>query len=448
MDTNQKNRDAARQRRPQQGTKTRPGDGKSAQPRRNTAQKPAAERPARRTDSQAAAQQRQRTPEQQSVQQRQRRPAQQELNVPRSAPQGTGPRKSAPQPTAREREAARKKAAAQHRAAQKRAAEKAKKKNALQNLISGVKEPKEEQSTDRSEQAKLRQAKRAAAAERKRKQAQRHDTPASIYTAPQPFNRNRLFIQLLTVTAVVAALVIGMSVFFKVKTITVAGAETYSAWTVREASGIQEGDNLLTFSRARANAKIRAALPYVEKSRIGIKLPDTVIIYIEELDIAYAIKSDDGTWWLMNASGRVVEQIDSSTAESYTKVLGVALDNPKAGEDAVAVEDIPTETDASGEYIPVTVTGASRLYAALEILKALEANDIVGAAASVDVSRLDDIILWYGSQYQVNLGDTAKMKYKIACMNDAILEMSEYDSGILDISFNYWTDQVGYTPFD
>ena len=448
MDTNQKNREASRQRRPKQGTKTRTAEGKNAQARRSSQQKTSAERPAeRRTEAQASRGSAQRTGNARQGTQ-QRRTAQQELNVPRSAPQGTGPRKSAPQPTAQEREAARKKAAAQHRAAQKRAAEKAKKKNALQNLISGVKEPQEEQPKDKAELAKRRQAQRAAAAERKRKQAQRHDTPATIYTAPMPFNRNRLFIQLLTVTAVVAALVVGMSVFFKVETITVAGAETYSAWTVREASGIEEGDNLLTFSRARANAKIRAALPYVEKSRIGIKLPDTVIIYIEEMDVAYAIKSSDGAWWLMNANGRVVEQIDSSTAESYTQVLGVALEKPKAGEDAVAVEDVPTETDASGEYIPVTVTGALRLYSALEILKALEANDIVGEAASVDVSRLDDIILWYGSRYQVNLGDTSQMEYKIACMNDAILEMSEYDSGILDISFNYWTDQVGYTPFD
>ena len=95
----------------------------------------------------------------------------------------------------------------------------------------------------------------------------------------------------------------------------------------------------------------------------------------------------------------------------------------------------------------MTVTGAQRLYSALQILKALEANDIVGEAASVDVSRLDDIILWNGTRYQVNLGDTSNMEYKIACMNDVILEMSEYDSGILDISFTTWLDQVGYTPF-
>ena len=274
------------------------------------------------------------------------------------------------------------------------------------------------------------------------------DTPAVIYTQPRAFNRDKLLVQLLTVMAVVLALVLGLSVFFKVKVITVSGAEVYSAWTVREASGISEGDNLLTFGRARAAGKITAKLPYVKSARIGIKLPDTVNIEIEEEDVVYAIKSSDGIWYLMNSEGKVVEQSTSGSAKSYTQVLGVTLSAPVVGEPGIAAEEVPTETDESGEYIPVTLTGAQRLSAALEILQALEDNDIVGQAASVDVTRLNDIILWYGTQYQVNLGDNTNISYKIACMNDVILQLSDYQTGILDVSFTTWKEQVGYTPFE
>ena len=283
--------------------------------------------------------------------------------------------------------------------------------------------------------------------QRKKKRARRFDTPAVIYTDPKPFNRSRLLVQLMSVAAVVIALVLGLSVFFKVKTITVAGAEIYSAWAVREASGISEGDNLLTFSRARAIAKIRAELSYVDKVRIGIKLPDTVNIYIEELEVVYAIKSQDGIWWLMTSDGRMVQQSDAASAEKYTKVLGVAVESPQVNAQAVAVEAVPTETGESGETVPVTVTGAQRLSATLQILKALEANDIVGEAASVDVTSLNAIELWYGQRYQVNLGDTTNMEYKIACMNDAILQLSDYQTGKLDISFTTGGEQVIYTPF-
>ncbi len=272
-------------------------------------------------------------------------------------------------------------------------------------------------------------------------------TPAVIYTQPLPFNRDRLIVQLITVTAVVLAIVMGLSVFFKVKTVTVTGADTYSAWAVREASGISEGDKLLTFSKIRAASQIMANLPYVKGVRIGIKLPDTVNIMIEEESVVYAVKSSDGQWWMMDSDGRVVEQANNAKAATATQLLGVTLEAPAVNQKGIATEMTPSETNELGELIPVTTTGAQRLTAALQIFKALESNDIVGEAASVDVTSTEDIILWYGTRYQVNLGDTSRLDYKIDCMNDAILQMSDYQSGVLDVSFTIWPNQVGYTPF-
>ena len=273
-------------------------------------------------------------------------------------------------------------------------------------------------------------------------------TPAVIYTQPQAFNRNRLLVQLLSVVAIVAALVMGLSVFFKVENIQVSGAEVYSEWAIREASGLNEGDNLLTFSHARSAALIKANLPYVDTVRFGIKLPDTVNIIVKEDEVVYAVKDQNGQWWLMNSDGRVVEMGDNSKASNHTQILGVALQDPVPDAQAVAMEAVSAETVPEGETMPViTTTGAQRLTAAMQILQALEDNDIVGSAASVDVTRIEDIIVWYGTRYQVNLGDSSRLDYKIACMNDVILQMSDYQSGILDISFTIWPNQVGYTPF-
>ncbi|MDY4754938.1 MAG: FtsQ-type POTRA domain-containing protein [Candidatus Faecousia sp.] len=296
-----------------------------------------------------------------------------------------------------------------------------------------------------------RREKRAAEAEKKRKRAQQLKTPAVIYTQPVTFNSRRLAIQLTTILAVVLALVLGMSVFFKVEVISVVGADVYSEWTIREQSGINEGDNLLTFGRTKASGQIIANLPYVKSARIGIKLPDTVIIEIEEEAVVYSIQDQDGVWWLINSDGKVVEQTNAQNAKTHTQVLGVTLYQPQPSELGIATEEAPTETDASGEVMPVLVTGAQRLNAALKILQALELNDIVGDAASVDVSQLQDIILWYGTQYQVNLGSINNSKYdiayKITYMKNAILQMSDYQTGILDVSFTTWPDQIGYTPF-
>ena len=303
--------------------------------------------------------------------------------------------------------------------------------------------------------AKARSAAKKSGTKRTNRPAQ--PAPAVIYTQPKAFNRTRLLVQMLSVAAVVAALVMSLSVFFKVQHITITGAQTYTAWAVEQASGIKKasedtkGDNLFSFGHARAGAQIKAKLPYVKSVRVGIKLPDTVNIIIEEESVVYAIKDNTGTWWLMNAGGRVVEMTNSSKAKNYTQILGVTLDNPAPNTMAVATESQPIQTtDPTGEPQPVSRGGAQRLDAVKQILMALEANDIVGEAASVDVTRTEDIILWYGSRYQVNLGDTTDLEYKIACMNDVILQLGDYETGILDVSFTIWPEKnrVSYTPFE
>ena len=380
-----------------------------------------------------------------------KRPAQ--ASAARKPAQNTAARKSAPasskQPQPRKKPAAQSKPAYNPSetltSGMRRSSATKKQTFNLQQLIAGGGEKKP---LSREEQIRLRQERRADAAEKKRRREEKHPSPVVVYTQPVPFNSSRLLVQLLTITAVVVALVMGLSVFFKVENVVVHGAEVYSPWAIREASGISEGDNLLTFSRARANGQIQAKLPYVNKSRIGIKLPDTVNIYIEETSVAYTIQSEDGIWWLMNSDGRLVEQIDSGSANKHTKVLGVTITGPVVNEQAVATENVPDQTDAMGQIIPVTVTGAQRLRAVLSILNALEANDIVGDAATVDVTTLSAIELWYGTRYQVNLGDSENMDYKIACMYDVILQLSNYQTGKLDCSFTTFQSEVGYTPFE
>ena len=278
-----------------------------------------------------------------------------------------------------------------------------------------------------------------------------------VYTQPKVFNRNRLILQLLSIVAVVLALVLCLSIFFKVKTITVSGADAYSAWAIREASGLEEGDYLLTFSKSRACAKIKAELPYVDTVRIGIKLPDTVNIVIEEIDVVYAIQDVDGIWWLMTSEGRIMQQTDAAGASEHTKVLGVVLNNPEVDAQAAAFQPLTQNNqstepsapqDESTAPTPLIVTEQQKLNAALNILQALELNEVVGEAASVDVTDLTRIILWYGTRYQVNLGDTGNMDYKIACLKYTVSSLSDYDSGELDISFTTWPDKVTYTPFE
>ena len=157
------------------------------------------------------------------------------------------------------------------------------------------------------------------------------DIPEVIYTAPKPLTRGRFALSLLSVAAVAAAVFLGLSVFFRVETIAVAGAEKYTPWMIRQAAGVEPGDALLSIGEARVASRIRMKLPYVDEIKVGIRLPGTVEIQVTELQVTYSIEDENGAWWLISADGRAVEQVTLDKALGYTRVEGLAVRTPQPG---------------------------------------------------------------------------------------------------------------------
>ena len=178
---------------------------------------------------------------------------------------------------------------------------------------------------------------------------------------------------------------------------------------------------------------------------MGIKLPDTVKIEIVELDVVYAVEAQDGSWWLIRSDGGVVEKTNSADAQQHTKILGVKIVQPAVGQPAVALQ--PQQTTDEGETIPVTVLAGEQLQTAQTVAQFMEDNGVIGKAASIDVTSLGNIEIWYADRYQVTLGDTMELGYKIKSMKLAIDQMGDYQSGVLDVSFTIKEDEVIYTPF-
>lgn len=292
--------------------------------------------------------------------------------------------------------------------------------------------------------------------------APREDIPGVVYTMPKPLHRGKFLLRLVTVAAVVAALMMAISIFFRVDTVSVLGAQKYTPWDVSQASGIQEGDGLLTLSKARIAGKIKMALPYVDEVKINVTLPGTVNIEIKELQVTYAIAAQDNSWWLIAANGDVVKQIETSAASGYTRIFGVQADAPRTDAKVTAAADqIPEETQTEateegqipetqpgdGVTLPTQVmeTNAQRLDAALSILQSLERNGVIGQISSVNVQSLSEIQLQYGQRFQVRIGTTENLDYKIRYMNQAISQMEDYQTGQLDVSFEY-AEQGVFTP--
>ena len=284
------------------------------------------------------------------------------------------------------------------------------------------------------------QSRRTVAQTQKRRtvRRQRTESPEVVYTPPKPFNSAAFLLRLATVVAVVVAVVFGVSIFFRVQTVNVSGADKYTAWEIMEASGIKEGDNLLSLPKAKISGRITAALPYIGSVRVEIQLPDAVNIEVTELEVVYAVQDTMDRWWLMTSQGKIVERILGDPAKGIARIQGVWLDDPRLSAQAVAA---PNPDDN-------VTQGSDRLAVALTILQYLEDNSIIGNVDSVNVEDLGALMVWYDNQYQIKLGDTSQLEYKIRCMYTAVNQLENYRTGVLDITFTTWPDQIGFTPFE
>ena len=265
----------------------------------------------------------------------------------------------------------------------------------------------------------------------------REEIPRVTYTPPRPMRRASFLWKLVSMAAVVAAVFMGLSVFFRVDTITVAGADKYTPWRIRQAAGVETGDALLSISEARVASRIVSQLPYIDEVKVGIRLPGTVEIQVKELQVTYSIADESGSWWLISSDGRAVESVTKETAQNYTRVEGLAIRTPQPGE-SVQAQPGHYIDPGDGETIPYEQSEADRqLENLICLLSALERSRVIGEITRIDVTDPSDIRLEYPHLLTVRLGKPENIEYKIALMAGAVEQLAPNQSGELDLSFEY-----------
>ena len=302
---------------------------------------------------------------------------------------------------------------------------------------------------DRAERQRRIQQRRKAKAKNPPRQQRvirppREEIPNVVYTAPKPMRRGSFAWKLISMAAVVAAVFLGLSVFFRVDTITVAGADKYTPWMIREASGVELGDALLSIGEARVASRIQMELPYVDEIKVGIRLPGTVEIQVTELQVTYSIEDENGGWWLISANGRAVEPVSLDKALGYTRVEGLAIRTPTAGE---PVQAIPGRiVDGDGNAVELAQSDADQqLSALIKVMTGLEKNRIIGQITKIDMTSLTDIRLEYPQLLTVRLGDDDRLDYKIQYLAAAVKQLEANQSGELDLTLEYTEDAI-FTP--
>ena len=223
--------------------------------------------------------------------------------------------------------------------------------------------------------------------------------------------------KLLIMAAVVAAVVFGVAIFFKVGRVEVQGNTIYSSEKIMEASGLELGDNLLTVSRARVAGNVKAALPYVDQVSVGRVLPDTVVISVKESQLVFAAQTDTNTVWLISPSGKALERIDASIMEEYPQIIGVTLNNPTAGQ-------------------TVTAVNQTTLDAVLTLFSELDGTGILEHVASVNVEKEYDMVVQYDDRYEIDLGSSDRLAYKVQYLQAILEQLSDFQAGTIDLTLS------------
>ena len=306
--------------------------------------------------------------------------------------------------------------------------------------------------------------------------------------------------RLLIMAAIVAAVIFGVAIFFKVNTVEVQGNAIYSAEEIRSASGIQKGDNLFTLNKEAAAGSIKASLPYVETVSIIRFLPDKIVIEVKESDATFAVTTDTNTTWLINSVGKALEQISDSAPDSALTAEPTApdaeapveepveqpvenTDSENAGEDeaqqptenpdAASGEQTQQPSDtadtagrdtaaeayaadnsaiqADGKRIPrilgvtvnsptvgsvVTATNPASLNAALAVIAELDGTGLLDHIVSINTEKEYDIVLQYDGRYEIRLGGTEELSYKIDYLTVILSKLSDFQAGVIDLTFS------------
>ena len=226
-----------------------------------------------------------------------------------------------------------------------------------------------------------------------------------------------LLYKMLSVIVICMAIVIALTLFFRVDSVVVSGQQRYTEEEIRTASGVHPGDNMYLLNKHEVARNILRELPYISTIRINRRLPDTLLIEIQESGKPMAVVQD-GSAWLVSSDGKIVEQKPEAEAVNYGLITGCELLAPSVGTSIA----LATEYAAQQE----------------SLINLLEALEDAGITDEVDGIRLDDlsyINMDYGGRFTVRIAYNADYSWELTKLTQTLAreEIQSNMTGTIDL---------------
>lgn len=256
-----------------------------------------------------------------------------------------------------------------------------------------------------------------------RRRRRRHKTPEQVRRRVS--RRQRFFHtigRILFLGILLAAAILVLTVFFKVDTITVEGAQKYRAEEIVAGMDVKQGDNLYLWNKVKVCDAMLEKFPYLQSVQIRRHLPNALVVSVTECSASVAIASNGG-YLLLSKEGKALEQ--SATSNGLPVVTGMTLSDVPLGK--ILTED----SSESAEEL-------------LTILQTLDAADMLSDLNFINLSDLHDVHIGYQKRFDIRVNSVDNLAYYLRFAQTVIQDrLSPSDIGQL-----YWDAQnrLHYVP--
>jgi len=217
---------------------------------------------------------------------------------------------------------------------------------------------------------------------------------------------------------IAAALVFGLSVFFRISEIEVNGNSLYSYEEVVEASGVEEGDNLFFVNRFAAVSRIYSKLPYVENAVVTLKMPNHMEIAISESSAVAYVTAKDGMW-AIDRGCKLLSRLGDDEASGLLRIEGVT---PVGAE--------------IGETMELDEKASSKVSYLSDLLREITEIGLEDSITYINMTDAENPYFDYIGRFVVKFGTDENIEYKFQCLLSAVDTLAEGDRGTLDLSID------------
>ena len=227
-------------------------------------------------------------------------------------------------------------------------------------------------------------------------------------------NRRILAVSVTVILAMVAVIVLSLTVFFRIDTIKILGDSRYDESQIINESGLQKGDNLFLSDVDNAKAHIEKNLPYISSALVKRKFPSTIIIEITGTEASCCFRSIKGAA-IADSTLKVLEIIpEEEVTPDITRVTTGNVFSAVIGENIVDTNSEDSVQDDIKKEAALVKT----------FFDSVEESGIENLT-EINVASAGNLYCMYQQRLKLNLGSSDKLTYKLKSAIEIIKKEDE-----------------------